>query len=176
MIKDPNGGLCNCQVFSGGVGSGVFSKRLSIFLESAYFFCGYQSDKEHIFMVEDETASFALKRGQPSEYAQFMHWRRQFHFARNRRSQKFLTNRFCTESSLKIFKLKFSYGHIESSVRKENSTRKVKRILESLEIKGNRWNWNRIYCKIAKTFRVDSDRKADVIEKSLPIMGSSRWR
>jgi len=74
---------------------------------------------------------------------------------------------------LKIFKLKFPYGHINRPDRKKISTTEVKRILESLEIKVT-MKLESGFTGKCKTLSCRVTREADVIEEILRFMASSK--
>jgi len=168
MIKDPKGGLCIAGVF-GGVDSGVSEETTSIFLESAYFSPDIiRKGAQHHGLKTD--ASFRFERGTDPNmpvYALKQAVKLLKEIAGAKVASELID---LYPNPVEDFQIEVSYGHIDRLIGKKIPAEEVIQILESLEIKVT--NESKIgFTAIAKPYRVDVTREADVIEEILRIHG-----
>ncbi|MEN2281337.1 phenylalanine--tRNA ligase subunit beta [Algoriphagus sp. SE2] len=168
MIKDPKGGLCIAGIF-GGQGSGVSDETTSIFLESAYFspdvirrgsqFHGLKTDASFRFErgIDPNMPVYALKQAV-------------------KLLQEIAGGKVASEivdlypNPIQDFVIDVEYGHVNRLIGKKIEPSEVKSILESLEIQVK--NETEVgFTAIAKPYRVDVTREADIIEEILRIHG-----
>ncbi|MDG1279341.1 MAG: phenylalanine--tRNA ligase subunit beta [Algoriphagus sp.] len=168
MIKDPTGGLCIAGVF-GGVDSGVSDQTTSIFLESAYFSPDIiRKGAQHHGLKTD--ASFRFERGTDPNmpvYALKQAVKLLKEIAGAKVASEIID---LYPNPVEDFQIEVSYGHIDRLIGKKIPAAEVKRILESLEIQVTEESETG-FTAIAKPYRVDVTREADVIEEILRIHG-----
>ncbi|MDR7129050.1 phenylalanyl-tRNA synthetase beta chain [Algoriphagus sp. 4150] len=168
MIKDAKGGLCIAGVF-GGVDSGVSEGTTSIFLESAYFSPDIVRKGSQFHGLKTD-ASFRFERGTDPNmpvYALKM---------AVKLLQEIAGGKVCSELTdiypepVEDFVIEVNYGHINRLIGKKIEPSQVRSILESLEIKVENETAEG-FTAIAKPYRVDVTREADIIEEILRIYG-----
>jgi len=168
MIKDSRGGLCIAGVF-GGVDSGVSGQTTSIFLESAYFSPDIIRKGAQFHGLKTD-ASFRFERGTDPNMPVYA-LKKAVSVLQEIAGAKIASELYdLYPNPVEDFQIEVSYGHINRLIGKKIAPIEVKRILESLEI--HVINENEIgFSAIAKPYRVDVTREADVIEEILRIHG-----
>jgi len=168
MIKDSRGGLCIAGVF-GGVDSGVSGQTTSIFLESAYFSPDIIRKGAQFHGLKTD-ASFRFERGTDPNMPVYA-LKKAVSLLQEIAGAKIASELYdLYPNPVEDFQIEVSYGHINRLIGKKIAPIEVKRILESLEI--HVINENEIgFSAIAKPYRVDVTREADVIEEILRIHG-----
>ncbi|MFT4860339.1 MAG: phenylalanyl-tRNA synthetase beta chain [Algoriphagus sp.] len=168
MIKDPKGGLCIAGVF-GGVNSGVSDQTTSIFLESAYFSPDIIRKGAQFHGLKTD-ASFRFERGTDPNMPVYA-LKKAVSLLQEIAGAKIGSEIIdLYPNPVEDFEIEVSFGHINRLIGKEIAHNEVKRILESLEIKVT--DETEIgFTAIAKPYRVDVTREADVIEEILRIHG-----
>lgn len=168
MIKDPKGGLCIAGVF-GGVDSGVSEQTTSIFLESAYFSPDIiRKGAQHHGLKTD--ASFRFERGTDPNMPVYA-LKKAVKLLKEIAGAKVASEIIdLYPNPVEDFQIELSYGHIDRLIGKKIPAKEVKRILESLEIQVTEESETG-FTAIAKPYRVDVIREADVIEEILRIHG-----
>jgi phenylalanyl-tRNA synthetase beta chain len=168
MIKDSRGGLCIAGVF-GGVDSGVSGQTTSIFLESAYFSPDIIRKGAQFHGLKTD-ASFRFERGTDPNMPVYA-LKKAVSLLQEIAGAKIASELYdLYPTPVEDFQIEVSYGHINRLIGKKIAPIEVKRILESLEI--HVINENEIgFSAIAKPYRVDVTREADVIEEILRIHG-----
>ncbi|MEB2777768.1 phenylalanine--tRNA ligase subunit beta [Algoriphagus sp. D3-2-R+10] len=168
MIKDAKRGLCIAGVF-GGVDSGVSDGTTTIFLESAYFSPDIIRKGSQFHGLKTD-ASFRFERGTDPNmpvYALKMAVRLLQEIAGGKVSSELID---IYPEPVDDFVIEVNYGHINRLIGKKIEPLQVKSILESLEIKVENENEDG-FTAIAKPYRVDVTREADIIEEILRIYG-----
>ncbi|UZD24541.1 phenylalanine--tRNA ligase subunit beta [Algoriphagus halophytocola] len=168
MIKDPKGGLCIAGVF-GGEGSGVTDSTTSIFLESAYFSPDIVRKGSQFHGLKTD-ASFRFERGTDPNmpvYALKMAVKLLQEIAGGKVSSELID---IYPEPVQDFVIDVKYGHVNRLIGKKIEPSQVKLILESLDIKVEN-ETEEGFTAIAKPYRVDVIREADIIEEILRIYG-----
>ncbi|MEB2787116.1 phenylalanine--tRNA ligase subunit beta [Algoriphagus persicinus] len=168
MIKDAKGGLCIAGVF-GGVDSGVSDGTTTIFLESAYFSPDIIRKGSQFHGLKTD-ASFRFERGTDPNmpvYALKMAVKLLQEIAGGKVSSELID---IYPEPVEDFVIEVNYGHINRLIGKKIEPSQVKLILESLEIKVENENTDG-FTAVAKPYRVDVTREADIIEEILRIYG-----
>jgi phenylalanyl-tRNA synthetase beta chain len=168
MIKDSKGGLCIAGVF-GGVNSGVSGQTTSIFLESAYFSPDIIRKGAQFHGLKTD-ASFRFERGTDPNMPVYA-LKKAVSLLQEIAGAKIASELIdLYPDPVQDFQIEVSYDHINRLIGKKIAPTDVKRILESLEIKVT--NVTEIgFTAIAKPYRVDVTREADIIEEILRIYG-----
>lgn len=168
MIKDPKGGLCIAGVF-GGEGSGITDGTTSIFLESAYFSPDIVRKGSQFHGLKTD-ASFRFERGTDPNmpvYALKMAVKLLQELAGGKISSELID---IYPEPIGDFVVNVDYGHVNRLIGKKIEPSQVKSILESLDIKVEN-ETEEGFTAIAKPYRVDVTREADIIEEVLRIYG-----
>lgn len=168
MIKDPKGGLCIAGVF-GGEDSGVSDDTTSIFLESAYFSPDIIRKGSQFHGLKTD-ASFRFERGTDPNmpvYALKQAVKLIQEIAGGKVSSEIID---LYPNPIEDFVIEVEYGHINRLIGKTIEPSEVKSILESLEIRVEN-ETETGFTAIAKPYRVDVTREADIIEEVLRIHG-----
>ncbi|MEP0713930.1 MAG: phenylalanine--tRNA ligase subunit beta, partial [Algoriphagus sp.] len=168
MIKDAKGGMCIAGVF-GGADSGVSESTTSIFLESAYFSPDIIRKGSQFHGLKTD-ASFRFERGTDPNmpvYALKMAVKLLQEIAGGKVSSELID---IYPEPIQDFVIEVTYGHIDRLIGKKIEPSRVKSILESLEIKVTNETAEG-FTAIAKPYRVDVTREADIIEEILRIYG-----
>lgn len=168
MIKDPKGGLCIAGVF-GGIDSGVSENTKSIFLESAYFSPDIVRKGSQFHGLKTD-ASFRFERGTDPNmpvYALKQAVKLLQEIAGGKVSSELID---LYPNPVEDFVIDVEYGHVDRLIGKKIAPSEVKSILESLDIKVEN-ETAKGFTAIAKPYRVDVTREADVIEEILRIHG-----
>jgi len=168
MIKDAKGGLCIAGVF-GGVDSGVSEGTTSIFLESAYFSPDIIRKGSQYHGLKTD-ASFRFERGTDPNmpvYALKQAVKLLQEIAGGKVAGELIDK---YPAPVEDFVIEVAYGRINRLIGKKIDPAQVKSILESLEIKVENETAEG-FTAIAKPYRVDVTREADIIEEILRIYG-----
>ncbi|MBN3520358.1 phenylalanine--tRNA ligase subunit beta [Algoriphagus lutimaris] len=168
MIKDPKGGLCIAGIF-GGEGSGVSDTTTSIFLESAYFSPDVVRKGSQFHGLKTD-ASFRFERGTDPNmpvYALKQAVKLLQELAGGKVASEIID---LYPNPIQDFVIEVEYGHVNRLIGKKIEPSEVRSILESLEIKVEN-ETETGFTAIAKPYRVDVTREADIIEEILRIHG-----
>ncbi|MBB6324580.1 phenylalanyl-tRNA synthetase beta chain [Algoriphagus iocasae] len=168
MIKDPKGGLCIAGVF-GGEGSGVSDETTSIFLESAYFSPDIIRKGSQFHGLKTD-ASFRFERGTDPNmpvYALKQAVKLLQEIAGGKVASDIVD---LYPNPIEDFVIDVEYGHVNRLIGKKIEPSEVKSILESLDIQVKNETAEGLTA-IAKPYRVDVTREADIIEEILRIHG-----
>jgi phenylalanyl-tRNA synthetase beta chain len=168
MIKDPKGGLCIAGVF-GGEGSGVSDETTSIFLESAYFSPDIIRKGSQFHGLKTD-ASFRFERGTDPNmpvYALKQAVKLLQEIAGGKVASDIVD---LYPNPIEDFVIDVEYGHVNRLIGKKIEPSEVKSILESLDIQVKNETAEG-FTAIAKPYRVDVTREADIIEEILRIHG-----
>ncbi|MBN3582679.1 phenylalanine--tRNA ligase subunit beta [Algoriphagus aestuarii] len=168
MIKDPKGGLCIAGIF-GGEGSGVSDQTTSIFLESAYFSPDIIRKGSQFHGLKTD-ASFRFERGTDPNmpvYALKQAVKLLQEIAGGKVASEIID---IYPEPIQDFVIEVEYGHVNRLIGKKIEPSEVKSILESLDIQVKNESAEG-FTAIAKPYRVDVTREADIIEEILRIHG-----
>lgn len=168
MIKDSKGGLCIAGIF-GGKGSGVSTQTSSIFLESAYFSPDITRKGAQFHGLKTD-ASFRFERGTDPNmpvYALKKAIKLVQELAGGKVASAIIDH---YPNPVEDFAIEVNYGHINRLIGKKIAPKEVKTILENLEIRVENQS-EEGFTAIAKPYRVDVTREADIIEEILRIYG-----
>jgi len=168
MINDSKGGMCIAGIF-GGDHSGVSNETTSIFLESAYFSPDVIRKGSQLHGLKTD-ASFRFERGTDPNmpvYALKKAVALLQEIAGAKVSSEIID---LYPEPVQDFEIEVTYGHINRLIGKAIDPTEVKSILESLEIQVINETAER-FTAIAKPYRVDVTREADIIEEVLRIHG-----
>ncbi len=168
MIKDPKGGLCIAGIF-GGEGSGVSDETTSIFLESAYFSPDIIRKGSQFHGLKTD-ASFRFERGTDPNmpvYALKQAVKLLQEIAGGKVASDIVD---LYPNPIEDFVIDVEYGHVNRLIGKKIEPSEVKSILESLDIQVKNETAEG-FTAIAKPYRVDVTREADIIEEILRIHG-----
>lgn len=168
MISDPNGGLCIGGIF-GGKDSGVSDDTHTIFLESAYFSPDIIRKGSQFHGLKTD-ASFRFERGTDPNmpvYALKQAVKLLQEIAGGKIASDILD---VYPAPIQDFVIDVKYGHINRLIGKKIDPSEVKSILESLDIQIEN-ETQEGFTAVAKPYRVDVTREADIIEEVLRIHG-----
>ncbi|MFC2097595.1 phenylalanine--tRNA ligase subunit beta [Bacteroidota bacterium] len=168
MICDSKGGMCIGGVF-GGINSGVSNNTKDIFLESAYFnpVSIRKSAKRHLFNTD---ASFRFERGVDPNNTLYALKRAALlikEIAGGKISSD-ITDIY--PEKIEKCRINLSYSHVDRLTGNHIEPKKIKNILESLDIEIINEEETGLEL-IIPSYRVDVTREADVIEEILRIYG-----
>jgi len=168
MICNAEEGMCIAGVF-GGAKSGVTEKTTNIFLESAYFDSVYvrKTSKRHALQTD---SSFRFERGVDPNNIIYTLKRASLlikEFAGGSISSEIVD---VYPNPIPYHRVKVKYINIDRLIGKQIPHEKIKKILESLEIKIIEETIEGIVLDVPP-YRVDVTREADVIEEILRIYG-----
>ena len=168
MICNEKNGMCMAGVF-GGIKSGVTENTQNVFIESAHFNPVYirKTAKRHDLHTD---ASFRFERGSDPNITVYA----------LKRAALLIKEIAGGEISSEIvdvypepvadYKVELTFNNLKRLIGKEIEKEKVKKILESLDIKIVSENDEKLSLEVP-TYRVDVRREADVIEEVLRIYG-----
>ncbi len=168
MINDSKGGMCIAGVF-GGEHSGVSEHTTSIFLESAYFSPDVIRKGSQVHGLKTD-ASFRFERGTDPNmpvYALKKAVALLQEIAGAKVSSQIVD---LYPTPVQDFEIEVAYGHINRLIGKMIDPAEVKTILERLDITVVNATAEG-FTAIAKPYRVDVTREADIIEEVLRIHG-----
>ncbi|MEA3316999.1 MAG: phenylalanine--tRNA ligase subunit beta, partial [Bacteroidota bacterium] len=168
MICNEKEAMCIAGVF-GGLHSGVTESTKNIFIESAYFNPVYvrKTSKRHTLNTD---ASFRFERGTDPNNTIYPLKRAALllkEIAKGEISSE-ITDVY--QNKIEDYEVNVSYKNITRLIGKSIEKEKIKNILESLDIKINSEDEEKLSLKVP-TYRVDVRREVDVIEEILRIYG-----
>ena len=168
MICNENNGMCIAGVF-GGIKSGISENTKNVFIESAHFNPVYvrKTAKRHDLHTD---ASFRYERGSDPNITVYALKRAALlikEIAGGEISSEIVD---IYPDPVQDYKVELTFKNLKRLIGKEIEKKKVKSILESLDIKIVSEDEEKLSLEVP-TYRVDVQREADVIEEVLRIYG-----
>ncbi len=168
MICNETDGMCIAGVF-GGIKSGVSAKTKNIFIESAHFNSVFVRKTAKRFDLHTD-ASFRFERGSDPNITVYALKRAALlikEIAGGEISSEIID---VYPKPVEDYKVELTFRNLKRLIGKEIEKEKVKKILESLDIKIVSEDGEKLNLEVP-TYRVDVLREADVIEEILRIYG-----